>query len=103
MLAALTLSTNQISHFYCKEKKTDEIIKLLNLLRSQFSAPAMACFSSYQPYMISNSENFNGIALNFDPDFFCIHKHQKEVTCYGILFVDIYGSPFLRPRLSRNG
>lgn len=61
-----------------------------------FSGPTMLCFSPYQPYMIGAAENFSGIALNFHPDFFCIHLHQKEVACNGVLFNNIYQPPFIR-------
>jgi AraC family transcriptional activator of pobA len=56
----------------------------------------MMCFSPYQPYMISEGENLNGVVLNFHPDFFCIHLHQKEVACNGVLFNNIYQPPFIK-------
>jgi len=31
----------------------------------------------------------------FHPDFFCIHKHQTEVACNGVLFNNIYNPPFI--------
>ena len=62
----------------------------------EFSAPAMMGFSPYQPYMISDSEHMRGIILNFHPDFFCIHLHQKEVACNGVLFNNIYQPPFIK-------
>jgi AraC family transcriptional activator of pobA len=70
-------------------------------LKSDFSAydfgsPSMMCFSPYQPYMISEGENLNGVVLNFHPDFFCIHLHQKEVACNGVLFNNIYQPPFIK-------
>ena len=34
--AALELSTNQVSHFYSEKKNTDEMIRLLELLISQY-------------------------------------------------------------------
>lgn len=60
-----------------------------------FSGPSMMGFSPYQPHMISNSEGITGIVLNFHPDFFCIHLHQKEVACNGVLFNNIYQPPFI--------
>ena len=61
-----------------------------------FSAPSLMCFSPYQPYMISTNEGLSGVALNFHPDFFCIHLHQKEVACNGVLFNNIYQPPFIK-------
>jgi AraC-like DNA-binding protein len=60
-----------------------------------FGGPSLMCFSPYQPYMIGNSEDLSGMVLNFHPDFFCIHLHQKEVACNGVLFNNIYQPPFI--------
>lgn len=59
-----------------------------------FTAGAILSFSPYQPYMISADKKISGWAINFHPDFFCIHKHQKEVSCNGVLFNNIYQPPF---------
>lgn len=52
-------------------------------------------FSPYQPFMFQTDEQMEGVVLNFHPDFFCIHKHQQEVACNGILFNNIYNPPFV--------
>ena len=36
MTAALELSTNQVTHFYSKKKNTDEMIKLLGILKVEY-------------------------------------------------------------------
>jgi AraC family transcriptional activator of pobA len=56
----------------------------------QFAARNLLCFSPYQPFMLQESAPISGSALYFHPDFFCIHKHQKEVACNGVLFNNIY-------------
>ncbi len=61
----------------------------------QISNNSLLCFSPYQPFMVSNAEKFQGMAINFHPDFFCIHKHHKEVACNGVLFNNIYNPPFV--------
>lgn len=43
--AALELSTNQITHFYSKKKDTEEMIKLLELLVSEYSNQKCIFFS----------------------------------------------------------
>lgn len=58
-----------------------------------FEANSLICFSVHQPYKIKTEGNFKGILFNFHPDFFCIHKHQPEVACNGVLFNNIYESP----------
>jgi AraC-like DNA-binding protein len=53
-------------------------------------------FSPYQPFMLFADGDIQGIALQFHPDFFCIHKHQHEVACNGVLFNNIYDPPFVK-------
>lgn len=52
-------------------------------------------FVPYQPFMFSPKDGMSGMVLNFHPDFFCIHKHHKEVACHGVLFNNIYHPPFI--------
>lgn len=61
----------------------------------ELSSNSLLFFSTYQPFMISITEEIQGVAMNFHPDFFCIHKHQKEVACDGILFNNIYQPPMI--------
>ncbi len=60
-----------------------------------FGLNALFAFAPYQPFMIQEDENISGLVLNFHPDFFCIHKHHKEVACNGLLFNNIYDPPFV--------
>jgi hypothetical protein len=59
----------------------------------QISNNSLLCFSPYQPFMVSDSEKLQGVVINFHPDFFCIHKHHKEVACNGVLFNNVYQPP----------
>ncbi len=61
----------------------------------EFTGNSLFAFSPYQPFMIHSGEQIDGIAMHFHPDFFCIHKHQTEVACNGILFNNIYNPPFV--------
>jgi YesN/AraC family two-component response regulator len=61
----------------------------------QFLQNSLLSFSPYQPFMLLPEDAINGIALQFHPDFFCIHKHQQEVACNGVLFNNIYQPPFI--------
>jgi AraC family transcriptional regulator, transcriptional activator of pobA len=70
------------------------------LLRADFSeypfkAGCLMCFSVYQPFTIRADSDFKGVLINFHPDFFCIHKHQHEVACNGVLFNNIYEPPVI--------
>jgi len=59
-----------------------------------FKKNTLMCFSPYQPFMLDMAV-LQGICLHFHPDFFCIHKHQQEVACNGVLFNNIYNPPFI--------
>ena len=60
-----------------------------------FQENSLFAFSPYQPFMMSGNQKLGGIAIQFHPDFFCIHKHQAEVACNGVLFNNIYNPPFI--------
>jgi AraC family transcriptional regulator, transcriptional activator of pobA len=60
-----------------------------------FTANNLFAFSPYQPFMFSSKKFTSGFALQFHPDFFCIHKHQSEVACNGVLFNNIYNPPLV--------
>ena len=62
----------------------------------QFEENSLLAFSPYQPFMICTDQNIEGIAIHFHPDFFCIHMHQKEVSCNGVLFNNIYQPPYTK-------
>jgi AraC family transcriptional activator of pobA len=55
----------------------------------------LLAFAPYQPFMLTSDEKMEGIVLNFHPEFFCIHKHQAEIACNGILFNNIYKPPYV--------
>lgn len=59
-----------------------------------FDKDFLFAFTPYQPFMFS-SNMIKGLAIYFHSDFFCIHKHQTEVTCNGVLFNNIYQAPFV--------
>lgn len=61
-----------------------------------FNSNTLFAFSPYQPFLFQTNEKIEGVVLNFHPDFFCIHKHQQEVACNGILFNNIYSPPFVK-------
>jgi len=66
-----------------------------NFSEYNFGRNSLFSFAPYQPFMLS-STSVKGVAIYFHSDFFCIHKHQTEVTCNGVLFNNIYQKPFFR-------
>jgi AraC family transcriptional regulator, transcriptional activator of pobA len=59
-----------------------------------FVENTLFAFVPYQPFMFASSEKIKGICIQFHSDFYCIHLHQKEVACNGVLFNNIYEPPF---------
>ncbi len=60
-----------------------------------FESNSLFAFYPYQPFMFLENEILEGVVINFHPDFFCIHRHNKEIACNGILFNNIYQPPFV--------
>ncbi|WP_407524951.1 helix-turn-helix domain-containing protein [Lacibacter sp. MH-610] len=60
-----------------------------------FEPDTLFAFSPYQPYMIATDAQVKGVAIYFHPEFFCIYKHHKEVSCNGVLYNNIYNPPFV--------
>ena len=61
-----------------------------------FEDNSLFAFAPYQPYMISTEKPLKGIAIYFHPEFFCIYKHHKEISCNGILYNNVYQPPFIK-------
>lgn len=76
-------------------KKGNGIVKA-DFSEYSFSENSLFAFSPYQPFMFNTEIPVEGIAINFHPDFFCIHKHHQEVSCNGVLFNNIYNPPFVQ-------
>jgi AraC family transcriptional regulator, transcriptional activator of pobA len=61
-----------------------------------FEANSLFAFSPYQPFMFSTDQQIKGTAIYFHPEFFCIYKHHKEVSCNGVLYNNVYKPPFVK-------
>jgi YesN/AraC family two-component response regulator len=61
-----------------------------------FGPDTLLSFAPYQPFMVQAEDELRGYAIQFHPDFFCIHKHHREVACNGVLFNNIYEPPLLK-------
>lgn len=62
---------------------------------SPFSVRSLITLSLYQPFSIHTEGAFRAMMINFNAEFFCLHKHRNEVSCNGVLFNNIYESPVL--------
>jgi AraC family transcriptional regulator, transcriptional activator of pobA len=61
-----------------------------------FKENSLFTFAPYQPYIFSADKPIKGIAIYFHFDFFCIHKHQKELELNGVLYNNVYQPPFVK-------
>ena len=51
----------------------------------------------YYPYQkLSLKGDFEGVCIQFHPDFFCIDIHAKDIGCQGVLFNNFFGDGLLR-------
>jgi AraC family transcriptional activator of pobA len=62
----------------------------------EFFSNSLICFSLYQSFSLKSGGDIKGVLIHFHPDFFCIHKHQEEVACNGVLFNNPYETPLVR-------
>ncbi|PRX54900.1 AraC-like DNA-binding protein [Flagellimonas meridianipacifica] len=68
----------------------------IDMVEYNFEPDTLFALTPYQPFMFIEEVPLKGTVLNFHPDFFCIHKHHQQVACNGVLFNNIYNSPFLK-------
>lgn len=68
---------------------------ILDFNTYNYTKNKLFCFTPFQAYKFIESEKTEAIVIHFHNDFFCIHKHQKEVSCDGILFNNIYKQPYI--------
>ncbi len=50
-----------------------------------------------QVFSVESEKIKEAYKLTFARDFYCIQTHDKEVACNGILFNNIYETPFVKP------
>lgn len=61
-----------------------------------FETNSLFAFAPYQPFMFDGVQQIKGTAIFFHPEFFCIYKHDKEVSCNGVLYNNVYKPPFVK-------
>lgn len=50
-----------------------------------------------QVFTITSEEIKEAYKISFIRDFYCIQTHDKEVACNGVLFNNVYETPFVKP------
>ncbi|MFC3562876.1 helix-turn-helix domain-containing protein [Pedobacter jamesrossensis] len=61
----------------------------------EFKGPTILFSTPLQHIFLSSQEELKFSLLQFHGDFYCIEFHQKEVSCNGLLFNNIYVAPLL--------
>lgn len=62
----------------------------------EFSENCLIRFPIYQPFQIHSDNSFEGILLQFHPDFFWNHKYDMEQISKQVLFMNIGEKPSIK-------
>ncbi|MFD1616119.1 helix-turn-helix domain-containing protein [Gelatiniphilus marinus] len=65
-----------------------------------FNDNVLFFLSPGQVFSVESEKIKEAYKLNFVRDFYCIQAHDKEVACNGVLFNNIYETPFVKPSKS---
>ncbi len=87
---------NQLNHYSLIWIKKGSGTATIDLSEHDFTHSTMFALTPHQYIKFTEKERLEGVALNFHPDFFCIHKHQDQVACNGVLFNNVYNPPMLQ-------
>ena len=63
----------------------------------QISSESIFFLAPGQIFKVNSESVRKGYRLAFSQDFYCIETHAKETACNGILFNNIYETPFIVP------
>lgn len=63
----------------------------------KFTDNVLFFLSPGQVFTVDSEKIKTAYKLSFVKDFYCIQTHDKEVACNGILFNNIYETPFVKP------
>ncbi len=80
--------------FWIKEGQGTYTIDFKNY---SFSGNVLLFLSPGQVFSVDSEKIKEAYQLNFIKDFYCIQTHDSEIACNGVLFNNIYESPFIYP------
>lgn len=63
-----------------------------------FNDAVLFFLSPGQVFSVDSEKIKVAYQLNFVQDFYCIQTHDSEVACNGVLFNNIYTTPFVKPK-----
>lgn len=82
------------SIFYIKEGKGTYSI---DFEQYSFDGSVLFFLSPGQVFSVESEKIKEAYRINFVRDFYCIQIHDKEVACNGVLFNNVYETPFVTP------
>ncbi|MGI9532617.1 helix-turn-helix domain-containing protein [Lutimonas sp.] len=85
------------SIFYIKEGKGSYQIDFKSY---SFDGNVLFFLSPGQVFSVDTEKIKKAYRIRFVRDFYCIQTHDKEVSCNGVLFNNVYETPFVHPNLS---
>lgn len=85
---------NNYSIYWIKEGKGNYNI---DFEQYSFKDNVLFFLSPGQVFTVDNEQIKTAYKLSFKRDFYCIQTHDQEVACNGILFNNIYETPFVKP------
>lgn len=62
-----------------------------------FTGNVLFFLSPGQVFSVDSEQIKEAYKLTFVRDFYCIQVHDKEVACNGVLFNNVYETPFVKP------
>ncbi len=63
-----------------------------------FDGNILFFLSPGQVFSVTSEKIKEAYKLSFKQDFYCIQTHDKEISCNGVLFNNIYDTPFVIPK-----
>lgn len=84
---------NAYSIFWIKEGKGTYHI---DFNEYSFDGNVLFFLSPGQVFTVDSEEIKEAYRLSFVRDFYCIQTHDKEISCNGVLFNNIYETPFIQ-------
>ena len=62
-----------------------------------FQDSVLFFLSPGQVFNVASEKIKEAYKITFVRDFYCIQTHDKEVACNGVLFNNVYETPFVKP------
>lgn len=85
---------NAFSIYWIKEGKGTYTVDFKSY---RFKDNVLFFLSPGQVFAVNSEQIKTAYKITFVQDFYCIQTHDKEVACNGVLFNNVYETPFVKP------